>query len=124
MQFFRDVEIVNLHQLEATNSTAAAGLLRSRIQANAEVLVVAQHDRVQWLPAIALAFQTRMIRVKHYVVGHELPLIFNSTWPDAPITFYSADADGLETARLRGWNTVHASSATIEEVTSAIYSEI
>jgi hypothetical protein len=124
MQLFREAEIVNINELEAANSTEAAGLLRSRIQANTEVLVVANLDRVQWLPAIALSLQTRMIRVKHYVVGHELPLIFNSTWPDAPITFYSADLDALETARLRGWNTVEASTSSIEEVTSAIYSEI
>lgn len=121
---FREVEIIELNRLEVTDSTAAAGLLRTRLASNAEVLLVAQHECVQWLPAISLALQTRMIRVVHYVIGHELPATFNSTWPDAPITFYGAETESLNLARLRGWETVNSETQPIEAVIAAIYSEI
>lgn len=124
MQMFGEVELVDLNRLDAADSTAAAGLLRTRLSANTQVFVVAQHSCVQWLPAISLALQTRMIRITHYLIGHELPTTFNSTWPDAPITFYAESAESLEIARLRGWNVVSATSQPIEAVIGAIYSEI
>lgn len=124
MQMFREVEIVDLNRLRVADSTAAAGLLRSQLSANSEVLLAAQHDCVQWLPAISLSLQTRMIRVVHYVIAHELPTTFNSSWPDAAITFYDNNPEALEIARLRGWETVNAESQTLEAVIAAIYSEI
>jgi hypothetical protein len=120
MLFESETVVIKLNDLEANDSTAAAAELRKRIPANSTIVVVAANNVVQWLPAISLALQSKMVRINHYLVIDELPETFNSSWPDAPITYFGKTADDLNLARLRGWGYVDASNTSESEVIAAI----
>lgn len=124
MLFESETVVIKLNDLGVSDSTAAAAELRKRIPANSTIVVVAYKTSVQWLPAISLALQSKMIRINHYLLIDELPETFNSSWPDAPITYYGQTADELNLARLRGWGFVDSTTTTEAEVIAQICSEI
>jgi hypothetical protein len=120
MLFESENVVVNLNDLNANDSTSAAAELRKRIAANTTLVVVAADVSVKWLPAISLALQSKMVRVNHYVVVNALPETFNSSWPDAPVTYFGQNDDELNLARLRGWGFVDSRTTSESEVIAAI----
>jgi hypothetical protein len=69
------------------------------------LVIVAEGDEALLLPAIALSQRSTRRRVGEYVlIDPVLPSVSDS-WPDAPVTVVSDDAEGgaARQASLRGW---------------------
>jgi hypothetical protein len=67
-------------------------------------VIVAYGSSCALLPAVALAQRTAHRRVSAYVLVDPHPPASTDTWPDAPVTVVTEDAQTARVSTLRGWS--------------------
>ena len=84
------------------------------------LVIVAEGDEALLLPAIALSQRSTRRRVGEYVLIDPVLPAVSDTWPDAPVTVVSDDAEGFASrqASLRGWRVLTPAQWSEESATS------
>lgn len=74
----------------------------------APLVIVAEGERALLLPAVALSQRSSRRSVVGYVLHDPVLPPVTDSWPDAPVTVVTddADSDGSVQGRLRGWRVV------------------